>query len=575
MPGNATPSPGVGTQMQNLGLLDQVLNGPPGPDTTFFRAHHETYSYFTFDFVDDDFDQITLGAKLTFELSRAGDMAHKQWARLLQPGIIGTRTGAAASADYPSLVPDLECDPVNNANRCLPGQELAVADMFDFVESAEEQGGALVAQPFAHYVYGAPVRALEEMKMVCGNNTVDELTHDVIHVTEELAGGPGRRSVDLHFKYPTREELILHSLYDHESYVPLPWYFCQVSGLSFPLASVSSQKVTYTIKWADKKHLIVKSNPLVQVFLSEAKALTGAVGATDIADMRLSTGGLYPGDTTQAGIRGRFISHDRKATANPFANTSFTGGFVTQYIFLSDDERQNYTDATFDQVITQHQVQVQTFNGKNGKTFKIPLELAHPVKELLVFGRLDANESANAWYNYSKVGPSSYSAGGRRGAMGAVSTDTATAAVDAAKHSVVNEAGLAAYSDGAVANTHSQWLADPRPDIFKTLGLKFANQDRFQARPAKFWRQPVCKAVHSKIPDPLYGELIYCLPFALFPEDSQTTGAANFSRYDKVDLVGEFETDYGTHEQSMSVTVIAKSVNLMSYKKGTGAPRYS
>lgn len=566
MPGNATPSPGVGTQMQNLGLLDQVLNGPPGPDTTFFRAHHETYSYFTFDFVDDDFDQITLGSKLTFELSRAGDMAHKQWARIVQKGIIGVRVTDTPSSDYPALVPDVECDPTAadaastvNSNRCLPGQELAVTDMFDFVESTAATGGSLVRQSFAHYVYGAPVRALEELKMVCGNNTVDELTHDIIHVTEELAGGPGRRSVDLHFKYPTREELILHSLYDHESYVPLPWYFCQVSGLSFPLASVSSQKVTYTIKWADKKHLIVKSNPSVKVWHSKVDST---------ANMTMSQGGMYTdGDT--ADVRNRFRTHDRTADDTAFSNTSWTGGFVTQYIFLSDDERQNYTDATFDQVITQHQVQVQTFNGKNGKTFKIPLELAHPVKELLVFGRLEANESANQWYNYSKVGPASFSTGGRMGARSLLTHDNAAITTAAL------EGAVDAASDGLKANTHSQWLADPRPDIFKTLGLKFANQDRFQQRPAKFWRQPVCKAVHSKIPDPLYGELIYCLPFALFPEDSQTTGAANFSRYDKVDLVGEFESDYGTEQQSMSVTVIAKSVNLMSYKKGTGSPRYS
>lgn len=172
-------------------------------------------------------------------------------------------------------------------------------------------------------------------------------------------------------------------------------------------------------------------------------------------------------------------------------------GLWVDYVYLDNEERKRFSQEEHNYLIEQVQYHgMDTINSFTSNTQRrMRLNLNHPVKELVWTLRTADNNtggvSFNDWFNFSANTPGSRDP----------------------RHSV---------------------------DLLGTAQLKLNGHDRFQKRPAGYFRLVQPYQHHTKVP----AKHIYSYSFALKPEEWQPSGTCNFSRIDAAHL------DYTTAEPS-------------------------
>lgn len=99
-----------------------------------------------------------------------------------------------------------------------------------------------------------------------------------------------------------------------------------------------------------------------------------------------------------------------------------------------------------------------------------------------------------------------------------------------------------------------------RSDVVDECQLMFLGTERFSARPGSYFRTVQPYNHHTRIPD----KNIYCYSFSLFPEQSQPSGAANFSKLDSVSLNLKF-ADFA---QNGTLQITGVSYNILRIQNG-------
>jgi hypothetical protein len=178
-------------------------------------------------------------------------------------------------------------------------------------------------------------------------------------------------------------------------------------------------------------------------------------------------------------------------------------------VYLDVIERDRFAAVWFEQLITQTQSLYQCVQCSN---VRINLGFAFSVVELIWAVRRRCQEKANNWFNYS-------------GILG--------------KEPLIS------------------------------AGLLFNNQDRVPARNASYFRLVQPYQYHSLIPD----AYVYNYSFALYPEEAQPSGAANFSRLESVTLVLELQE--GLDQEDITVIIFARSLNMLKYRDGVSGLAFS
>lgn len=179
------------------------------------------------------------------------------------------------------------------------------------------------------------------------------------------------------------------------------------------------------------------------------------------------------------------------------------------YVYLSEQERDKFQSSMFEQLIVQTQQYVKT---ESKQICRIPLSFNHPTLELIFGVRRQCHEKCNNWGNLSGI-------------------------------------------DGRDPITHAELLLN--------------TTSRFGKKPALYWRGVVPYQHHSNIPE----AYIYCMSFALHPEDSKDpSGSCNLSRIDNIELVLDMQTTL-TNE-SYTVFVFSRSWNLMRYREGVAGAAF-
>lgn len=178
-------------------------------------------------------------------------------------------------------------------------------------------------------------------------------------------------------------------------------------------------------------------------------------------------------------------------------------------VFLDILERDRFASTWFEQLITQT---FALYQAVCCGTARIPLGFSNPVIELIWAVRRRVSEKSNNWFNYS-------------GILG-------------------REPLIAAEID-------------------------FNSTARQPKREASWYRLVQPYQFHTLIPE----ACIYCYSFALYPEESQPSGSANFSRLESVTLILDLQE--GLQSEDVTVIIFSRSLNLLKFRDGVCGVAFS
>lgn len=178
-------------------------------------------------------------------------------------------------------------------------------------------------------------------------------------------------------------------------------------------------------------------------------------------------------------------------------------------VFLDILERDRFASTWFEQLITQTFALYQSVCCASAR---IPLGFAHPVIELIWAVRRRCQEKHNNWFNYS-------------GILG-------------------REPLIACQLD-------------------------FNSTARQPKREASWFRMVQPYQFHTLIPE----ACIYCYSFALYPEEAQPSGSANFSRLESVTLILDLQD--GLQSEDVTVIIFSRSLNLLKFRDGVAGLAFS
>jgi hypothetical protein len=193
----------------------------------------------------------------------------------------------------------------------------------------------------------------------------------------------------------------------------------------------------------------------------------------------------------------------------PIQATDLQAALDGTQVFLDILERDRFASTWFDQLVTQTFAQYQSVCCASAR---IPLGFAHPVIELIWAVRRQCQERHNNWFNY----------GG---------------------------------------------LAGREPLV--AVEIDFNSTARQPMREASWYRLVQPYQFHTLIPD----AFIYCYSFALYPEEAQPSGSANFSRLESVTLILQLQD--GLQREDVTVIIFSRSLNLLKFRDGVAGLSFS
>lgn len=126
------------------------------------------------------------------------------------------------------------------------------------------------------------------------------------------------------------------------------------------------------------------------------------------------------------------------------------------------------------------------------------------------------------------------------------------------------------YNNNLLLNfesTPDQYYELPQEDI-TGFSLRFNNEDRIQERHGEYFRLLQPLEHHTNVPKDKY---IYLYSFALHPEEIQPSGASNFSKIDKVNLL--YTLRNGT--RASNFRIYAVNYNILRIENGMGGVAFA
>lgn len=514
---------GAITQIVAKGAADYHLTG--GAAVTWWRMKHSTHTNFATEPISQSFmSSVKFGGETTIQLNRTGDLIHRQYIIF----------------DLPGLYPKIEDGYQTPYAYVLSETGAADTSYMPDVELATGMNNPLGGF-YAHWANAIGFVLLKTVELIVGGHVIDSLSSDYMYCWEELSGKAGKRLQDMVGKFETREQLIAYSRKGQKLYVPLPFWYGQVSGNALSMVSLSFHGVQLSVKFAALTDCIIVSNQDVKVYVT-----TDATG---------------------------------NASDNVIGNTNLDACVQTEYVYLDVQERNRFAEGLFDQLI--HTVQVHQNSQQSGSAMEMTLRFNHPVIELIFFVQLTANQTANKHFDYSRVGPSMGSGMSTtqhptnpvlqpqtEGSFDMIMPpETYSDDVDTYGSPVgVGASGVDIIADNGMYNIGG--VVTVNADPITTVSLRINNLPRFSPMEAKYFRQVQPWQHHTNIPK----GFIYCYSFALHPEESNPSGALNWSRLDNVVL------DLGIHSDIQTAPIrgvcFARNWNVFSYVEGIGGNKF-
>lgn len=343
-------------------------------------------------------------------------------------------------------------------------------------------------------------------------------------------------------------------------YIPMEFWFCKNPGLALPLIALQNGMV----------YIYINFNPLNELFTLGPNNLSPtAYFSPDYVAINQTASQLCSAGFNYANIFSYLIAGNW--TKNTF--------LLVNYIYLDEDERRRFAMTSHEYLI--HQVQTETQQGITYGPNTVRLDnFFHPVKELIWVLQKDNVSRYNNWFNYTFL-DYNYDY------LNLVERyqnkfDNLLQPFDTEFGKFVNDFivnnELNPCSNVFLGSGLSETLAFNEYDnIFLFGKLIFNGQDRFEPRDYKFFNSLQSYKYHTHSASP--GICIYS--FALFPEQEQPSGTANFSRISKIELQFNVRRDIcpdngdGSDElvntnQQYNMFIFALSYNILRIAGGLG-----
>ena len=199
----------------------------------------------------------------------------------------------------------------------------------------------------SNWVQGIGSQIMEYVELVIGGQVIERITGEYISIHQQLHNTNDDTEQSLYFLSGHQRQLPFPDTYTY--YVDLPFYFYRHPSLSIPTCALTKQQV----------EIVIKLKPL-------EKLISGGKAAFD------ALGGPYVWANIQGSINRMSID--------------------TEFIYVTDDERNYLKSNPIDYLITQ--VQMSTFVMKAGETEKsVMLNFKHPVREMYFVSQMAYNQN--------------------------------------------------------------------------------------------------------------------------------------------------------------------------------------
>ena len=311
-------------------------------------------------------------------------------------------------------------------------------------------------------------------------------------------------------------------------FVPLQFWFCRNEGLALPLIALQYHEVKIHVEF-DTLANLTRGTPTV-------------VGTGSISDTSL----------------------------------------WVDYIYLDTDERRRFAQISHEYLIEQLQYNSESLLCNSNRsntltTHTVNLNFNHPVKELVWFIRNDQSLQVldRQPANYTSVRATDVITQSATNAIGGLSTTTGLSAI-AKQDQLLELIGQSSIDPPGAKN----------PIV--TAKLKLNGHDRYGTRGGDYFNL-VQTQVHTCVPE---SPGINVYSFALEPENHQPSGACNFSRIDKAQLIftasvltttvddrvnypGVHSTQQAYTNGNSKIHIYAHSYNVLRIMSGMGGLAYS
>ena len=323
--------------------------------------------------------------------------------------------------------------------------------------------------------YGTPVYTdsighalIEYCDLVIGGQTIERITGEYMEIFSELCVSNSQQDAYYYLVGKSRDQTITggNNTGRRIYIVTLPFYFFRNNQLGIPLYAIYRQEVELKFKFRPLLEVVINSDN-TPVIYNESDNLNGSI---------------------------------------------LRSGILTEYVYLTDEEKNYIKARPTDYVIEQLQLSRGVIDDiETSKTFK--LNFTNPVKELYIVVQSQDTQDMNDWFNFKFDNAPPY---------------TSNSFIDTIQLEFNNEIMI------------SQDVAD-------RLYLLYA--------------QPMYH--HTRVPK----RNIYSYSFALRPEDPEPTGQVNMSRIINKLLKVTMNGEYGPSD-NRNIRIYAKNYNILRVQDG-------
>jgi hypothetical protein len=246
----------------------------------------------------------------------------------------------------------------------------------------------------ANYGNYAPCTLVKELECVIGENAVSKVTGLVMQANCELwmpSDKLSRRAVN---KSADPTERGAWALKRQTWVVPVPFWFTQGYHSSLPLCALSFHTITFNLTLNPYTRCIL--NGCGGDFSGSTITVQGAHGSTTLTTV-VGPSSIAAG---ASGIDLLDTTAEPAAPSNTMSGSNFTFYMLLELIYLSDDERDTYSDMTDEVLVLQYQyASVQTLTAAN-PSVELSMRFNHPVSHLVIAGQLQSHINDNRYGDY-------------------------------------------------------------------------------------------------------------------------------------------------------------------------------
>lgn len=312
-------------------------------------------------------------------------------------------------------------------------------------------------------------------------------------------------------------------------YIPLEFWFCKNPGLAIPLIALQYDEI----------YIYFEFNCLNSLFT--------------LGPNNLSPDAFFSTPNVSNSCDGSFVKQllanniNEKNIFNQFINCDWNQNtfLLANYIYLDDDERRKFAQSSHEYLF--HQIQRRLYTGIVRGPNTVELDIFHPVKELIWVFQKNTVDDFNDWNNYTFVDLKNDYLEVKNEYNNKFDfldhkpdSNFMTSINDFIKIIETNPPFADEPSFLANGKNNTRFLSfNDFTNIMLNATLLLNGHERFEPRDHVFFNALQSYKYHTHSAPPG----VYIYSFAVYPENEQPSGTANFSRYNKAELQFNIRND--------------------------------